>query len=261
MTRIFVSAAYSQKGEARRLGELIGLLGHEVRNAETFAAGENLADDILAAIRNSDVLICLLTDVSANVFFELGYAFGIRKPAVIVTKTTPNLSGPIGNMPTVRVDEIDEKAAFQVLAAIASLPVGITPVEKDADIVRRTLESPNNWGLMDSVEFERRVAAWFNNAGVKARFAGPGDRGFDILAHDNRTNKKYIIETKNYSAGRLASIEVVRHLVDAVAANDCDAGILITTTDFTQSAREYAKRSGVPLLLWRTRDLANWHLP
>jgi restriction system protein len=62
------------------------------------------------------------------------------------------------------------------------------------------------------------------------------------------TGGKYLFQCKRYSPDNLIGAATVREFYGAVTAERAVKGILITTSDFTAQAREFAERVGVELI-------------
>lgn len=60
--------------------------GFDVERADDIESQQNILKDILDQIRNSDLIIADLTDLNANVFYELGLAHAFRKPVLLFTQ-------------------------------------------------------------------------------------------------------------------------------------------------------------------------------
>lgn len=108
---------------------------------------------------------------------------------------------------------------------------------------------------MPGHQFEHYVAALLKHRGFDTQVTkGSGDFGVDIIAR--RADLTYAVQTKRYSGG------VPRNAVsDAVAEKGhygCNAAMVVTSSRFTERAREFATSTGCMLV---DRDtLARWIL-
>jgi restriction system protein len=77
-----------------------------------------------------------------------------------------------------------------------------------------------------------------------------GDGGIDIMAVLDKAilGGKYLFQCKRYAPDNLVGASTVRDFYGAVTADKAVKGILITTSDFTAQAREFAERVGLELI-------------
>ena len=65
-----------------------------VLSSEDILVGANIEEEIFKLIKKADLIVVILTDKKRdNVLFELGYAFGLNKQILVISKT-PSLSLP-----------------------------------------------------------------------------------------------------------------------------------------------------------------------
>jgi len=77
-----------------------------------------------------------------------------------------------------------------------------------------------------------------------------GDGGIDVVAVLDRPilGGKYLFQCKRYAPNNLVGASTVRDFYGAVTADKAVKGVLITTSDFTAQAREFAERVGLELI-------------
>lgn len=113
--------------------------------------------------------------------------------------------------------------------------------------------------LMSGVEFERLVSALLARMEFRAEMTkATGDGGIDIVAVLDKPilGGKYLFQCKRYAPDNLVGASTVRDFYGAVTADKAVKGTLITTSDFTAQAREFAERVGLELInLGRLQDL------
>jgi HJR/Mrr/RecB family endonuclease len=106
-------------------------------------------------------------------------------------------------------------------------------------------------GEMSGVEFEQTVTELLTRMGFRAEMTkATGDGGIDIVAVLDKpiVGGKYLFQCKRYAADNMIGAAIVREFYGAVAAEGAAKGILITTSDFTPQAREFAERVGIELI-------------
>ena len=105
--------------------------------------------------------------------------------------------------------------------------------------------------LMSGVELERLVTTLLARMDFRAEMTkATGDGGIDIVAVLDKPilGGKYLFQCKRYAADNLVGASTVRDFYGAVMADKAVKGILITTSDFTTQAREFAERVGLELI-------------
>jgi Holliday junction DNA helicase RuvB P-loop domain/Restriction endonuclease len=108
-----------------------------------------------------------------------------------------------------------------------------------------------NLERMSGVEFESFVTALLDRMEFRPEMTrATGDGGIDIVAILDRPilGGKYLFQCKRYGPENLVGASAVRDFYGAVTADKAVKGILITTSDFTAQAREFAERVGLELI-------------
>jgi Holliday junction resolvasome RuvABC ATP-dependent DNA helicase subunit len=105
--------------------------------------------------------------------------------------------------------------------------------------------------VMSGVEFERLITALLVRMEFRAEMTkATGDGGIDIVAVLDKPilGGKYLFQCKRYAPDNLVGASTVRDFYGAVTADKAVKGILVTTSDFTAQAREFAERVGLELI-------------
>lgn len=103
----------------------------------------------------------------------------------------------------------------------------------------------NDIDLMDGHEFEHFVSLLFIKMGYSSYVTkGSGDQGIDVIAEKN--GKKIGIQAKCYSGN--VSNGAIQEVVAGITHYKLDKAIVVTNSNFTQSARELAQSNNV--ILW-----------
>jgi hypothetical protein len=111
--------------------------------------------------------------------------------------------------------------------------------------------NPAGLERMSGVEFERFVTALLARMEFRPEMTrATGDGGIDIVAILDKPilGGKYLFQCKRYAPENLVGASTVRDFYGAVTADKAVKGILITTSDFTAQAREFAERVGLELI-------------
>ena len=111
--------------------------------------------------------------------------------------------------------------------------------------------APANLERMSGVDFERLVTVLLARMEFRpAMTKATGDGGVDIVAVLDKPilGGKYLFQCKRYAPQNLVGAWTVRDFYGAATADKAVKGILITTSDFTPQAREFAERVGLELI-------------
>ena len=104
---------------------------------------------------------------------------------------------------------------------------------------------------LSGVDFERLILALLTRMGFHAEMTKTtGDGGIDIIAVLDKPiiGGRYLFQCKRFSPDNFVGGPTVRDFYGAVTADRAIKGILITTSDFTAQAREFAEKAGVELI-------------
>ena len=121
--------------------------------------------------------------------------------------------------------------------------------------IRARLDSsPNPAGNLQGlsgIDFEKLISVLLTRMGFQAEMTKTtGDGGIDIIATLDKSivGGRYLFQCKRFAPDNLVGAPTVRDFYGAVTADRAVKGILITTSDFTVQAREFAQRVGVELI-------------
>ena len=105
---------------------------------------------------------------------------------------------------------------------------------------------------LSGVEFERVVSTVLQQMGFRCEMTkASGDGGIDIIATLDQplTGGRYLIQCKRFAPDTPVGAPIVREFYGALTADpEALKGILITTSDFTSQAREFASGLRVELI-------------
>ncbi|WP_454345439.1 restriction endonuclease [Streptomyces canus] len=96
-------------------------------------------------------------------------------------------------------------------------------------------------------QLEERVAQLLERDGfTSVEVTGaPGDLGADVTARTVRA-RRVVVQCKNYADRRVTSTELQRFGGTFRTVHSADIGLVVTTTDFTRAAIEYARQARRP---------------
>lgn len=109
----------------------------------------------------------------------------------------------------------------------------------------------------DAGAFERFAGWLFRQKGYRARVVGaPGDQGIDVELE--RDGLRAVAQCKRYT-DRAVTAGEVRDFYGAMVGARAMQGYMLTTSKYTQEARQFAKRkTGGTVALWDREELEPW---
>jgi Holliday junction resolvasome RuvABC ATP-dependent DNA helicase subunit len=135
---------------------------------------------------------------------------------------------------------ITEASAVQILS---TLGVGVTPSGQ--------LETANRLQHLTGVQFEQLITALLLRMGFQARMTqASGDGGVDIVAVLDKPflGGTYLVQCKKY-IDALVGAPLIRDFYGAISADHkATKGIMVTTSGFTDEARNFANSVGIELI-------------
>lgn len=98
-------------------------------------------------------------------------------------------------------------------------------------------------------DFEKDVAIIMSSKGlsiVHQEASRNGDGGVDIYAYNDANDSTWAIQCKCYASARKVGPDVIRELIGSLTRYPSGTlGMVVTTSSFTEGARELAKESGI----------------
>jgi Holliday junction resolvasome RuvABC ATP-dependent DNA helicase subunit len=105
---------------------------------------------------------------------------------------------------------------------------------------------------LSGVEFERLIGGLLSRMGFRTELTrATGDGGIDIVALLDRpvVGGKYLVQCKRFAPENLVTAPIVREFYGAFVADQAAVkGILMTTSDFTEQAKAFAKGRAIELI-------------
>jgi hypothetical protein len=98
-------------------------LGYECERVDQETAGDRILPEILARLERAAFAIVDLTELRPNVFYELGYADGLRKKVVVTAKEGTELPFDVKDIPTIYWDgqrKLREDLKKRIVAVVKS---------------------------------------------------------------------------------------------------------------------------------------------
>ncbi|MFH8798284.1 restriction endonuclease [Streptomyces sp. NPDC017936] len=160
---------------------------------------------------------------------------------------------PEGTEPTVVLTDGTEPTVVLPEGTAATVAAGLAPdTVAGADVVEPLPEDVVHgelldYGALDAEEFEHAVAGLCERDGCTGVevVGGAGDLGADVLAvaPDGR---RLVVQCKRYcDTNRVGSQDLQRFGGTCYTVHEADVAIIVTTSDFTAPAAEYAEQCGI----------------
>jgi HJR/Mrr/RecB family endonuclease len=125
-------------------------------------------------------------------------------------------------------------------------------ISDDRKQYNSTLVGPNNLQDLSGIAFEEFVTGLLQRMGFRTQMTkASGDGGIDVVAVLDKpvVGGRYLIQCKRYGRENLVGAPTVRDFFGAVNADrKAVKGILITTSGFTDQAKEFAEDVGLELI-------------
>ena len=120
---------------------------------------------------------------------------------------------------------------------------------------KETLAATRNICSLTPSEFEEYVGVLFEKEGYRVqRTGGSGDRGIDLVVHQDRLAS--VVQCKRYEDD--IGPGAVRELIGAMTNAGATRGFLVTTSGFTAGAREEARKAPYQIRLLGGTDIVRW---
>ncbi len=239
----------SYKNKITRIRHRFERFGWEVRLV-------NRVPSMNCLIRDSREIV--LTDVSKKVRVLS------EEPHYLITD--PSISSPIIDHFDKLWDEYEslELVYEQILKTSAPniSPILVTASEtRWGKIFKYLSKNPQHLFSLDPLRFEELVAELLFRDGMEVELTErSGDGGRDILAWTTTDigQQLYLVECKRYNEENPVGVSIVRALYGVVEAEKATGGIIVTTSEFTKGATNFAKTLEHRLWLKDYYQLLEW---
>jgi len=128
-------------------------------------------------------------------------------------------------------------------------------------LIERIKKDPEKMHDITSRQFEQLIAEIFDAQGFEVELTqATWDGGRDILARLNTGVLKFLclIETKKYGKDQPVGVRLVRHLYGTFCDEQANSAMLVTTSYFTEQAKEFTTRHKYQLSLKDYTDVVTW---
>lgn len=231
-------------------------MGYEVVNKES---DESFFDESKATpeywISQSDVFIAIIKDKSPFVFYELGYATALGKKVLIISESEFDLPSSLRKYNYIRFDSAISNSIYNVINFLQNTNIEEKSVRDNISNFKELITNfRENSQIIDRVsgsEFEEFIFAYFRNLGVNIHKPNTStDYGYDFILKDWNGFTKTIVEVKKYNRNSKVSVNTIQQVIGAMNIYEADHAVIITTSEFTASAKEFARSMTKQIELW-----------
>ena len=130
-----------------------------------------------------------------------------------------------------------------------------------AALAQRLKREPQSVYNLAPRQFELLIAELLEDLGYRVEITpATRDGGKDLLAYlePELGTLLCLVEAKRYGREHKVGVDIVRSLYGTVSDAQANQGMLITTSTFTQDAREFQRRHRYVLALKDYADLERW---
>jgi HJR/Mrr/RecB family endonuclease len=128
-------------------------------------------------------------------------------------------------------------------------------------LIHYIMENPQEIHSLTPRQFEELIAELFIKEGCNVELTqATRDGGKDLIVYRNDIfgNQKYVVECKKYSQKNKVGINVIQRLYGVQMGESANKGYVITSSSFTQAAKDYAIEHSFALDLKEYQDVTNW---
>lgn len=269
MLRVFISHSnsFTNIDFLDRLYKELKIYDIEIINQHyNYIYNEDVTGTLLNYIKKSDVFIAIFEYENSTVLLELGYAIGIGKPILITSSTEVELPPHLRNFTFINsnlrnIDRIDEIVLYlekinkekKEKENFAENLQG-ADYNRINDMLTMLVDNPENIQNIDAREFEVLIFEWFKFNGFHPEWAEEKrEFGFDfVIQHQG---KRILVDVKKFSINSYVSVMKVQQLLGAVHAYHAVGGMIITSSGYTSSARDFAIKCSPKLELFDVKDI------
>lgn len=177
--KCFISREYDVSLDIlNAIQEVLNVMKIEYFDMYSGQVGMNIATSVLSAIKESQIVIAIVTQKSSNVLIEIGMAIGTGKAVFLLTDDNANIPTDLKGMTYIKINEnlkenlllplnflVESKRKIQKIDLVNTYKSAIINISKD--MYMEKLKDIKNNG--SGVEFEKLVAELFEE--LKGQYA------------------------------------------------------------------------------------------
>lgn len=242
---------------AEQLHRQLASIGYALRRTEYQRTlfGDVQIGESIRQMRRADIVLAIIAEFSANVLFELGYAAALGKPLLIVTSREIEFPAELAKLHSLRLDLASPEAVYEIARALERVSVDRPLPRRNYDSLDSKLRSywsdPDYFDAIEPQEFEALVWELCQADGFQpTHLEGDRDIGFDFALQNYAGHRLALVEVKKPERSTRLSIGVVQRLMGNVFALEADCGVIVSPSEFTRSALDFAEKCHPRIELW-----------
>ncbi|PZR29150.1 MAG: hypothetical protein DI535_03810 [Citrobacter freundii] len=251
--KVFVSYSYQDLGFISWLKTNLKDLDIEFWNDtnEVFKE-ENIKEKINQGIRLSDAIILVLSATSLNsnwVKYEMSSALllnAVKMGIKIIPITIDNSTIPA------------DLAGYQYIDFSSQKEKALETLKRALQLSKKVNFEFTDWSGFSPKRFEDMIFDLVRNEGLNVRRTAPTrDGGYDFIGEPENNfgfSDKLLVQVKFYKENKI-SIETLRQLYGVAMAESATKVLLVTSSELTFAAREYARAYGPRIVVWEGHDV------
>lgn len=243
---------------ANRLKDELVRLGYNVLGYDTKHGEYTISTAI--PIRRANIVIGIVTEPNPNVFFEVGCAVGAGRKVLLVVSPSVALPVDLKSFRAVRSLELDTDTLLQVVAILDEISdetILEPPVVRSfRDVLRTFHTDPLYFESVTAEDFEHCLFEFFEAMGFQPdRRHSEVESGCDFELNRYKHFRRTFVAIKKYSSNSRVSVGHVQRLLGVVIGYQGDHAILVSTSPFTRSAMDFARKCDPQIELWQMDDV------
>jgi len=262
MKKIYISYPHRtlHEGMLHELKYELDHLGFEFINKRTNRDWEMWeSNSSTHLIDKSDVFLFVYTGKNSSQFIELGYAMALSKKILIVADQDVEIPSDLRHMIYLRLDLNTSEFIYAISKALRDFKIDERrEAERISTLPELISASLNNERILDTIspnDFEMMVVEYFRSIGLQVETAANRDYGYDFILMGFENYNRTIVEVKKYNQNSKVSVNTIHQVFGTLNIYDADHAIIITTSDFTSSAKDFVHKMDNKLELWNFETL------
>lgn len=235
--------------------------GYKIINNEPIDFNKTISPEYF--INKCDVFIAIIKYAEPVLFFEIGYASALSKKIIIISNNEDEIPFFLKNYSFIKADTYHNSIGYHLTQILRNttmeLSHDLTYPNNLKEFIHSYRVNPQIIERLTEREFEQIV---FNHFRYSTNYqpeepASAKDYGYDMTLNNYKGHHRTLVEIKKYNPNSKVSINVVQQLIGAMSLYNADHGILLTTSTFTLSARDFASSLPYKIELWDLKYLEN----
>ena len=264
MKNIFISYSYRKMNEVmiHELTWELEHLGYNVLNKEKEEINSNfqLQESMGYLLEKSSIFLFIMSDYNPTQFIELGYAMALSKKVLVIADYDIDIPDELRHINFLRIDLKSSESIYHILNNIKKLKVEerdeLIEIATINQLIQLSYDDTRFLDKISGLEFENLMFNYFQEIGMEPeRPESNRDYGFDFVLRNYKNYNKTIVEVKKYSQNSKVSVNTIHQVFGTLNIYEADHALIITTSDFTSSAKDFVSKMYEKVELWNIENL------